>query len=98
MNIESKMKISKSGLQSGSPLELFKLAWLVIPEKLKIAFSDNVEIQNEDDLIALAEIANQQLNGKLQTPESFDIMSILKKQLEFTSQERERAKSLNYIA
>lgn len=99
------IKISKSGLQSGDPLSLLKFAWLINPEKLKSAFlKANVEIENEADLILLSDISTKRIDveGKIKdannNPIMFDVVRIVTSLNGYTEEEKEKAKSFDYIA
>lgn len=97
------MEISKSGLQSGNPLELLKMSWLLNSKKLQDAFSKvQVQINNEDDLIALFEIAKNKLDvsGQIKdandNPLMFDTIMILRG-IKYTPQEAQNAQTFTYV-
>lgn len=99
------MTISKSGLQSGNPLELLKFAWLLNEQKLKDAFLKvRVGIDVDDDLIDLAKLhANKaDVNGAIKdennNPIMFDVIRVVTSLDGYTKQEKEKAKSFNYVA
>lgn len=99
------MTISKSGLQSGNPLELLKFAWLINEQKLKDAFLKvRVGIDTDDDLIDLAKlsISKADVNGLIkdenQNPIMFDVVRIVSNLSGYTEEEKIKAKSFNYIA
>lgn len=96
------MEISKSGLQSGNPLELLKLSWLLNSKKLQDMF-DKVQVKiNEDTLQAVALICENKIDvgGELKddngNPLMFDTISMLNN-IQYTEQEIDSAKSFNYI-
>lgn len=103
MNNEA-IEISKSGLQNGNPLSLLLFAWMINPEKLKNAFSKFVELNDVEDLIGLSEAIKQKqdMSGKLRdannNPLMFNGVEILKSLSDYNEQDRERAKSLIYVA
>lgn len=103
MNNEA-IEISKSGLQNGNPLSFLLFAWMINPEKLKNAFSKFVELNDVEDLISLSEISKQKadVSGKLRdannNPLMFNVVEILKSLSDYNEQDRERAKSLIYVA
>lgn len=99
------MTISKSGLQSGNPLELLKFAWLLNSEKLKAAFLKvRVGIDTDDDLIDLAKISvsKADVSGAIKdennNPIMFDVVRIVTGLKDYTQQEKQNAKSFDYIA
>lgn len=99
------MTISKSGLQSGNPLELLKFAWLLNEQKLKDAFLKvRVGIDTDDDLIDLAKLSvnKADIRGLIKdennNPIMFDVVRIVSGLSGYTQQEKQNAKSFNYIA
>lgn len=97
------MTISKSGLQSGNPLELLKLAYILSSDKLQSEFKKvQVEIQNEEDLHSLSEICNKKydVDGKLKdgngNPLMFDTVRILDS-IKFSPEEQSKINSVTFI-
>lgn len=92
-------------MQSGNPISLLQFAWLINPEKLKQQFSKaNVEIENEADLILLSDISKNKIDveGKIKdvnnNPIMFDVVRIVTSLNGYTSEEKQSAKSFDYIA
>lgn len=89
------MEISKSGLQSGSMIDLLKLSWAINQQKLKDAF-DRVEItiDCEKDLQTLADIHAKKIDveggikDENNNPIMFDTKMVLNT-IEFSPEEKE---------
>lgn len=97
------MTISKSGLQSGNPLELLKLAYILSQDKLCNEFEKvQVKIQNEEDLKSLAEICTKKydVNGQLKdtngNPLMFDTLRILDN-IKYTPEDQSKIESVTFI-